>query len=133
MRQLARHAFELEARELQLQAWGTTMPELYSCALDLSELDQRVVVKLPMTIEGLKAACRLWDDGIEYTMTAVYSTHQVVTALAAGASYVAPYLGRMNDAGKNVRCEVPIFPCIARVINSYSACYIEQLVTSIEY
>ena len=55
-----------------------------------------------MTLEGVKAARRLVDDGVPVTFTAVYSAHQVVTALAAGASYVAPYLGRMNDAGKDV-------------------------------
>lgn len=101
MRSLTRHAFELGANELQLQAWGATMQEIYSCALDLTELDPRVIVKIPLTVEGLKAAKRLSDDDVPFTVTGVYSVHQVVTALAAGASYIAPYLGRMNDAGKN--------------------------------
>lgn len=101
MRKLTRHAFDLGMEELQLQAWGSTMPELYSCGLDLIELDSRVVVKIPMTMEGLKAARRLIDDGVSVTMTAVYSIHQAATAMALGAAYIAPYLGRMNDAGKN--------------------------------
>ena len=101
MRSLTRHAFELGVNELQLQAWGATMQEIYSCALDLTELDPRVVVKIPLTLDGLKAAKRLSDDDVPFTITGVYSVHQVVTALSAGASYIAPYLGRMNDAGKD--------------------------------
>jgi transaldolase len=101
MRKLTRHAFDLGMEELQLQAWGSTMPELYSCGLDLIELDSRVVVKIPMTMEGIKAARRLIDDGVSVTMTAVHSVHQAATGMALGAAYIAPYLGRMNDAGKN--------------------------------
>jgi len=103
MRTLARHAFDLEVEELQFQAWGTTWNDLYSCGLDLYELDSRIVVKIPMTQAGVKAAHRLLLDDVPVTFTGVYSTHQVVTALSLGAYYVAPYLGRMNDAGKNVR------------------------------
>jgi len=105
MRTLARHAFDLEAEELQFQAWGKTWNDLYSCGLDLFELDSRIVVKIPMTQAGVKAAHRLLLDDVPVTFTGVYSTHQAVTALSLGAYYVAPYLGRMNDAGKNVRKE----------------------------
>lgn len=116
IRQLSRLAFELDVQELQLQAWGSTMAEMYSCALDLAELDTRVVVKLPITMDGILAGRRLVDDGVPITFTAVYSSHQVVTALSTGAKYVAPYLGRMNDAGKDVRrccvCFVSIRKCV---------------------
>ncbi|PSC71121.1 Transaldolase [Micractinium conductrix] len=100
MRHLTREAFTLDMEELQLQAWGTTGVELYSCGLDLMDLDSRVVVKLPITLEGAKAARRLIADGVPVTMTGVYAAHQVVTALAMGAAYAAPYVGRMTDAGK---------------------------------
>lgn len=102
IRQLTREAFGLDVQELQLQAWGDTMAEMYSCALDLAELDTRVVVKLPITMDGILTARRLVNDGVPVTMTAVYNVHQAVTSLSLGASYVAPYLGRMNDAGKDV-------------------------------
>lgn len=102
IRQLTRLAFDLDVEELQLQAWGETVAEMYSCALDLAELDTRVVVKVPMTMDGILTARRLVNDGVPVTFTAVYSVHQVVTALSVGASYVAPYLGRMHDAGKDV-------------------------------
>jgi transaldolase len=59
----------MEAQELQLQAWGLTSADLYSCGLDLMDLDQRIVVKLPITLEGAKAARRLIADGVPVTMT----------------------------------------------------------------
>lgn len=101
VRQLSRLAFELGVEELQLQAWGQTMAEMYSCALDLAELDTRVVVKVPMTMDGIQTARRLVNDGVPVTFTAVYSIHQAVTALSVGAQYIAPYFGRMKDAGKD--------------------------------
>jgi transaldolase len=101
VRQLSRMAFELGIEELQLQAWGETMAEMYSCALDLAELDTRVVVKVPMTMDGIQTARRLVNDEVPLTFTAVYSVHQAVTALSIGAQYIAPYLGRMQDAGKD--------------------------------
>ncbi|KAI7842222.1 hypothetical protein COHA_004135 [Chlorella ohadii] len=101
MRHLAREAFQLEAQELQLQAWGTTAAEMYSCGMDLMDVDTRIVVKLPITLEGAKAARRLIADGVPVTMTGIYASHQVVTSLAMGAVYAAPYVGRMTDAGKN--------------------------------
>ena len=63
-------------------------------------IDRRVLVKLPATQAGTTAAKLLVKAGIPVTLPAVYSVHQVLIAAALGASYVAPYLGRMNDAGR---------------------------------
>ena len=79
IRQMTRLAFELDIEELQLQAWGETVAEMYSNALDLAELDTRVVVKVPMTMDGIQTARRLVNDGVPVTFTAVYSVHQAVT------------------------------------------------------
>jgi transaldolase len=97
------HTSYAASLSLTCAAWGRNPAELYSCALDLSELEPRVVIKLPFTLDGLKAARRLRSDEVPFTLTAVYSSHQAATAVACGASYVAPYLGRMTDAGKDVR------------------------------
>jgi transaldolase len=120
MRHLTRVAFsDMGALEIQLQAWGTTEAELYSCALDLYELDERVVVKLPMTLEGLKATRRLVDDDVPITLTGMYSSHQAVTALASGAVYGAAYLGRMQDAGKNAIEEISKMQSIIDMCTNY--------------
>lgn len=101
MRQLVREAFTLEVEELQLQAWGSTAAEMYACGMDLLDLEGGIVVKLPITLEGAKAAKLLIANGAPVTMTGVYAAHQVVSSLAMGAAYCAPYVGRMTDAGKN--------------------------------
>jgi transaldolase len=62
-------------------------------------MSSKVVVKLPATREGLEAAARLSGEGVRTCVTAVYSPYQALLAAAAGAAFVAPYLGRMNDAG----------------------------------
>ena len=63
--------------------------------------DPRIVVKAPTTVEGTAAAAKLRDEGVRITMTAVYSAAQALVASALGADYAAPYLGRMNDAGRD--------------------------------
>ena len=62
---------------------------------------ERLVVKVPATMEGIKAANALVVDGVRVTITAAYAPHQVLVAASIGANYVAPYLGRMNDAGRD--------------------------------
>ena len=131
LRNLSRHADQLEIEELQLQAWGLTWNDIYSCGLDLYELDSsRVVIKVPLTAAGVRAANRLLQDDVPVTFTGVYSAHQVVTAVAMGVDYVAPYLGRMNDAGKNVRkernnknTESIVFSSTLLIINVYGVLY----------
>jgi hypothetical protein len=62
-------AFALEVEELQLQAWGPTAGDMYACAMDLADLDSRIIVKLPITLEGAKAARKLIKQGAPVTMT----------------------------------------------------------------
>lgn len=61
----------------------------------------RVIAKIPATREGLRAAHALVGHGVPCTMTAVFAPEQALWAQLAGASYAAPYLGRMNDRGEN--------------------------------
>lgn len=106
LRALARRAFDLGAQEVHLQAWGADDEALVRVGKDLARIDRRVLVKLPATVAGTKAARSLILDGVPVTLTAVYAVHQVLMAAALGASYVAPYLGRMNDAGRDGRADV---------------------------
>ncbi|MBB5753366.1 transaldolase family protein [Prosthecomicrobium pneumaticum] len=103
---LASAAFGLGAQELQAQSWGRTAKALYTNGRALAAIDDRVVVKVPITREGAEAAARLIAEGVGVTMTAVYAAHQGLSAAALGARYVAPYLGRMNDAGRDGFAEI---------------------------
>lgn len=93
--------------ELHLQAWGATERELVSCGRALAALDpERIVVKLPLTEPGLRAARMLLGQGERVTLTACFSPPQVIAAAALGATYVAPYLGRISDGGADGCSEV---------------------------
>ncbi|GAA4701781.1 fructose-6-phosphate aldolase [Pseudonocardia yuanmonensis] len=74
--------------------------------LELRGLSDRVVVKIPATVAGLTAARRLADDGVPVLVTAIYHARQALLANAAGARWIAPYLGRMGAARRNGREQV---------------------------
>ena len=101
--ELAKQALSYEAvDEFQVQTWGSTCDEMWKNGIALAKYDPEViVVKVPCTYEGIKAANALVADGVRVTLTASYSTPQVLSAAAVGANYIAPYLGRMNDAGRD--------------------------------
>ncbi len=93
--------------ELHLQAWGATDTDLLACGRALLALAPAVVVvKLPLTDPGLRAARVLLADGQRVTLTACYSAPQAIAAAALGATYVAPYLGRISDGGRDGCAEV---------------------------
>lgn len=104
---LAAEALALGARELHLQCWGADADAATACGLALARLDPaRVLVKVPVTREGAETARRLIAEGVAVTFTACYAVHQVLIAAALGARYIAPYLGRINDAGRDGRAEL---------------------------
>jgi transaldolase len=72
-----------------------------------------VVVKVPMDANGLEATSRLSGEGIRINMTLIFSANQALLAALAGATYVSPFVGRLDDAGQDgmevVRQSVAIF------------------------
>src|SRR5213593_1777243 len=66
---------------------------------DLAGLGPNVVVKVPMTSEGLVAVRKLHKEGIKTNVTLVFSPNQALLAAKAGAGYVSPFIGRLDDAG----------------------------------
>jgi transaldolase len=115
---LARSAFKLGAQEVHLQAWGNSAAHLHKVGRELSSLDSRIVVKLPATLIGTTAATALIQGGIPVTLTAIYAVHQVLIAAAIGASYAAPYLGRINDLGRDGRAELATMQQALNGVNS---------------
>ncbi|HEY9599789.1 MAG TPA: transaldolase family protein, partial [Cyanophyceae cyanobacterium] len=103
LKELATEALYLGVQEIQLQTWGTSVDALVNTGKLLAEIDDRVVVKVPITNVGTEAASALIAQGIRVTLTGVYAVHQVLIAAALGADYAAPYLGRINDLGRNGR------------------------------
>ena len=64
---------------------------------ELADLHEQIVVKLPMTKEGVKACKYFSDKGIKTNVTLVFSAGQALLAAKAGATYVSPFLGRLDD------------------------------------
>lgn len=66
---------------------------------ELAKLHKHIIVKIPMTGEGMKAVKVLAAEGIKTNVTLVFNTVQALTAARAGATYVSPFIGRLDDIG----------------------------------
>lgn len=74
---------------------------MVSEARELAKIHENIVVKIPMTIDGLKAVRTLASDGIKTNVTLVFSPLQALMAAKAGASYVSPFVGRLDDLSQD--------------------------------
>jgi transaldolase len=68
---------------------------------EYARIAPNVVVKCPLTSDGLKATRRLTDEGIKVNVTLCFSAAQAILAAKAGAAYISPFLGRLDDVGQN--------------------------------
>jgi transaldolase len=101
---------------VSLEVIGTTMDEMVEEAHRLKKYGQNVVVKIPMIPDGLKAVKKLKDEGIETNVTLVFSANQAILAAKAGAAYVSPFIGRLDDAGQE---GMTIIKDIVQIFNNY--------------
>lgn len=70
-------------------------------AVELAKIHKNIVIKIPMCAEGLKATKILTEKGIRTNVTLIFSAPQALLAARAGATYVSPFLGRVDDIGGN--------------------------------
>ena len=70
-------------------------------ARDLSKWANNVVVKIPMTEDGLKAIHTLSKEGIKTNCTLIFSVSQGIMAMKAGATFISPFMGRVDDMGED--------------------------------
>jgi transaldolase len=68
---------------------------------DIAKLDPHMVVKLPLTRNGIRACKALSSEGIPVNVTLVFSAAQALLAAKAGATFVSPFVGRLDDVGTN--------------------------------
>ena len=88
----------------------------------------RMVVKIPMTVEGLKAIRRLSAKGIPTNCTLIFSANQALLAARAGAAYVSPFLGRLDDIGQP---GIRLVETIGAVFRNYPEIHTEIIAASI--
>jgi len=99
--EIMRQIVKIVAGPVSLEVVGTSFGEMMEEAHRLKKYGQNVVVKIPMIPEGLKAVKKLKEEGIETNVTLVFSSNQAILAAKAGASYVSPFIGRLDDAGQD--------------------------------
>jgi transaldolase len=68
---------------------------------ELAAIAPNITVKVPMTLDGLKAVHALSQEGIKTNVTLIFNANQALLAARAGATYVSPFLGRLDDIGQN--------------------------------
>lgn len=84
---------------ISAEVTATTAPEMIAQAHELVKLAPNVVIKIPMTVEGLKAVKQLHAENINTNVTLIFSLSQGLLAANAGATYISPFIGRLDDIG----------------------------------
>ena len=92
-----REICEIVEGPVSAEVIGTTAPEMIAEGRVLAALAPNVVVKVPMTLEGLKAVHGLSQEDIPTNVTLVFSANQALMAARAGAVFVSPFVGRLDD------------------------------------
>lgn len=86
---------------VSLEVVATSFDKMIDESLKLAKYGDNVVVKIPMIMEGLKAVNRLTKENIKTNVTLIFSANQALLASKAGASYVSPFIGRLDDIGQD--------------------------------
>ena len=85
----------------EVKATTTDWQDMIAEAREIAKIHPNMVVKIPMTEDGLKAVNVLKKEGIKTNVTLIFSPTQALLAARAGATYVSPFLGRLDDIGHN--------------------------------
>jgi transaldolase len=98
--EIMRQIVKIVKGPVSLEVVGTTAEEMIEEAHRLKKYGQNVVVKIPMIPDGMKAVKKLKAEGVETNVTLIFSANQAILAAKAGAAYVSPFIGRLDDAGQ---------------------------------
>ena len=104
--------------------------EMIKEAHKLASIHENIVIKLPLTLDGLKACKALTDDGIKTNVTLCFSASQALLAAKAGATYVSPFVGRLDDISHD---GMELIEDIVTIFSNYPALRTEVLVASIRH
>ncbi len=96
----------------------------------LSRIHDNIIVKVPLTPEGIAATSRLSAEGIKTNVTLCFSANQAILAAKAGATYVSPFIGRIDDVGGD---GVGLISEIVEIYSNYPALKTQVLAASIRH
>jgi transaldolase len=97
--EIIREIINIVQGPVSLEVISTEINQIMEEAYILQRYGSNVVIKVPMIPDGLKAVKKLKEEGIETNVTLVFSANQALLAAKAGASYVSPFIGRLDDIG----------------------------------
>jgi len=102
---------------VSVEGIGKTATQMVEDGIKFSKWAKNVVVKIPMSIEGLKAVRQLSEKNIKTNVTLVFSASQALLAAKAGATYVSPFIGRLDDVSFN---GLKVLKEIVKIYKNYS-------------
>ncbi len=97
LKEVIKQIAELVDGPVSAEVIATEAPEMVKEAHELVKLGKNVVIKVPMTEEGFKAVSILSKEGIKTNVTLIFSANQALLAARAGATFVSPFVGRIDD------------------------------------
>jgi transaldolase len=86
---------------ISAEVTATDLEGMLDQAHTLAEIHPNIVIKLPLITEGLRACKRLTDEGIKTNVTLCFSASQALLAAKAGATYISPFIGRLDDISED--------------------------------
>ena len=92
---------ELVGGPISVEVMATDTAGMLEEARELAKLHENIVIKLPITVDSLAAIKQLSAEGIKTNATLCFSANQAILAARAGATYVSPFVGRLNDIGQD--------------------------------
>ena len=107
----------IQGLPISLEALSLNSEGMIGEARKLSKMGENIVVKIPMTVEGLKAIKVLVSEGIKTNTTLVFSPTQALLAAKAGTTYVSPFIGRLDDISQT---GMDLIEQIVMIFNNYS-------------
>ncbi len=112
----------------EVKATTTDAAGMIAEGREIAKLHPNLVVKIPMTAEGLKAIKALSAEGIKTNCTLIFSAGQALLAARAGASYVSPFLGRLDDISQP---GIDLIETIAAIFANYDDIHTEIIAASV--
>jgi len=126
---LVREICQVVPGPVSLECVSTTAEEIIKEARGLAKISPNVVIKIPISVEGLKATKILAAEKISVNMTLIFSSGQALLAAKAGARYVSPFIGRLDDISHE---GMELIEEIVAIFNNYGLAT-EVIVASIRH
>jgi transaldolase len=120
----------VEGKPVNAEALSLKCDEMVKEARAIAKWAKNIVIKIPMMKEGLKTVKILADEGIKSNVTLIFSPTQAILAAKAGASYVSPFVGRLDDISAD---GMELISQIMSIYNNYPSIETEVIVASIRH